>query len=205
MKRLSVILIVLLVLSLSACDNSSFNSKSNVISASDLNKREDIILATTSEHSFVFDYNIDAEYKEMAVWIEKYVSGELIDDKIGYMTKQIDDDSGTIILATSKTSDDKKMKEIYHIGMGDKSGIASTVVTDDVSKNAGALSMVFGQLTDKKALNVGKANVLATIAYSDNKFGISSVSNNFYEDPDAHMDELNKYNVVYLFKVELMK
>lgn len=89
MKRLVVILIMLFVFSLSACDHSDNDAKSNIISASDLNERENAIISITSDQSFVFDYEIDAEYKEVALWIEKYKSGKLTDDKLGYMTTQL--------------------------------------------------------------------------------------------------------------------
>lgn len=80
MKKISVILMILLVFLLGACDNSS-TSESNEIAGADLNEREDTILSTTSDNSFVFDYHIEKEYEEVVVWIEKYASGELVDDK----------------------------------------------------------------------------------------------------------------------------
>lgn len=203
MKRLIVILIGLFVFSLSACDHSDNDAKSNIISASDLNERENAIISITSDQSFVFDYEIDAEYKEVALWIEKYKTGQLVDDKLGYMTTQLDETSGTIILATSKT-DDKDRAQTYYMGVGDKDGTASIVVTDTKSKDVKYMSIVSGQLTDEKTLN-DKENVLATIAYSNDEFGVSSISNGFYHDPDAHLDELNNYDIVSLFKVKFIK
>ncbi|QUW23614.1 hypothetical protein JSQ81_08980 [Sporosarcina sp. Marseille-Q4063] len=79
MKRFFII-VALLVFVLSACVTN--NAKSNTISAVGLTERENAILSTTSDISFVFDFNTDSEYKEVSVWIEKYELGKLVDDKI---------------------------------------------------------------------------------------------------------------------------
>jgi len=60
-------------------------------------------------------------------------------------------------------------------------------------------------LANEKTLKNGKENVLATIAYSNNEFGISSISNDFYENPKANLDELSEYDVAYLFKAVFKK
>lgn len=198
MKKLSSILIILLVFSLSAC------SESDMISPADLNERENAIISTISDESFVFDYKTESEFKEVVVWIEKYESGKLVDDKINYMTTQIGEDGGTIILAKSKTGE-KEIEQNYYIGVGDNGGLASSVAFDKKLDDKEYLSIVSGQLANEKTLNDGEENVLATIAYSNNDFGITSISNDFYEEPQAHMDELNEYNVTYLFKAEFKK
>lgn len=200
MKKTFVVLISLLILSLSACSNNNSHSKSNIVSAADLNERENAIISTTSEQSFVFDFNADTEYEEVSVWIDKYESGELVDDKLGYMTTQTDE-NGTIILAT--TSNGEKQLT-YSIGVGDKGGTSSAIILDKKLQNADSMATVSGQLTEGKSLNNGEI-VLATIAYSDDEYGTSSISSQFYEDPAAHMDELKKYNIVYIFKTHFTK
>ncbi|WP_077602911.1 hypothetical protein [Oceanobacillus sojae] len=77
MKSVWMILITgLTALTLAACGQNE--SDANTISISELTEREDVILSVTSEQSFVFDFNIDDEYKEVAVWIEKYEAGNLV-------------------------------------------------------------------------------------------------------------------------------
>lgn len=202
MKRLSIILVALLVLLLSACQNDQ--SKSNVIFASELNDKENIILTTVSEQSFVFDYQIDTEYSEVIVWIEKYQSGELQDDKIGYISTEPAEDSGTIILSTSKPMSQEE-QQTYYIGIGDEGKTASSSIVLDQKSNTDHFSMVSGQIVEEKALDDEKENVLATIAYSDNEYGVSSISSDFYEDPETHLDELKEYDEVYLFKAKFVE
>lgn len=201
LKKLLVVLMFLCVLTLSACKSN--NSKANIISAVDLTEREDTIISTISNHSFVFDYTVDTAYKEVALWVDKYELGELTEEKLGHMTTQIDKDSGTMILATPRAGDEKN-QQTYYIGVGEQDMTSSVIFTDGERSDTENFATVFGQLTGEKSISNGE-NVLATIAYSDNEFGTSSVSNDFYQDPKSHIDELNKYNIVYLFKAEFRK
>jgi hypothetical protein len=70
---------------------------------------------TTSDQSFVFDFNIDSEYKEVAVWIGKYESGELVDDELSHISTQVEG-NGSIIFASSKTNDIEQQQS-YNIGI----------------------------------------------------------------------------------------
>ncbi|GIN90538.1 hypothetical protein J6TS1_31690 [Siminovitchia terrae] len=199
MKKLfGTLILILLVGSLGACSN---NNSNTMISAANVNEREETILSTITSESFLFDFN-NTEYKEVAVWVEKYESGKLVDDQLGYMTTQVDK-KGSIILATAKASDNEK-QQTFHIGVGDQDGTSSASVLDKKPKDADAMSIVYSGLPEEKTLDGGEI-LLANIAYSNNEFGTSSISNQFYEDPEAHMDELNEYNVVYLFKAKFMK
>src|SRR5699024_3188990 len=106
MKRSFVTLVlVLLVFALVACNDS--NSKSNTISAVELTDRENMILSTTSDQSFVFDFKIGSEYKEISVWIEKYEVGELVDDRLSHITTEVEE-SGSIMFAKTETGDKVK-------------------------------------------------------------------------------------------------
>jgi len=203
LKKTSVILIVLFLLSLSACDNGNSNSKLNTISPADLNERESTIISTTSHDAFVFDYKIEG-YKEVGVWVEKYESGKLVDDELIKMTTEINESNGTIILATSKTGGERK-DQIYNIGVGDEGGTSSTFILVEEIKDVEDQSIISGQLADEKTLNDdNEENVLATIAYSDNG-STTFISNDFYEDPEANIDELNQYRAVYLLKAKFVK
>lgn len=59
MKKVFIFLISLLILFLSACSTNNSHSESNIVSAADLNVRENAIISTISEQSFVFDFNVD--------------------------------------------------------------------------------------------------------------------------------------------------
>ena len=109
MKRLfTKLIIVLLFVVLSAC-NSSSNSNTNTLSVAELTERENAILATTADKSFVFDFETDGEYKEVSVWLEKYEAGELVDDRLSEITTNINE-NGSIIFSNTKSNNREKQE-----------------------------------------------------------------------------------------------
>jgi len=141
MKKKPSISVVLLIFLLSACGNST--SQSDVISPAELTEREDAIISTISDESFVFDYKIEAEYEEVSMWMEKYESGKLVDDKINEMTTQVAKESGTIILAKSKANEGET-KQNYYIGVSDENGLTSMVAAEEKLDNTEYSSGVSG-------------------------------------------------------------
>lgn len=197
MERIFTILILtLLAFLLSACDNK--NSMSNTISVAELTDRENAILATTSEKSFVFNFQIDSEYKEASVWIEKYKSGKLVDDEISKITSQVAE-SGSIIFTTSG-----QKQFTYSIGINSKGGTGSTTGFDTDSNSLDNMSSIWGTFQGDNTSIEGEV-VLATICYSDSESGMRSLSPDFYKDANGHMKDLEEYDVVYLIKTEFME
>jgi hypothetical protein len=201
MKRLfAILMLALLVFTLSACDNN--NTKSNTISVVELTEKENAILSTTSDKSFVFDFNIDSEYKEVSVWIEKYESGDLVDDKLSHITTQVED-NGSIIFATPKTDYNEKQKT-FNIGISSNGGTASISGYDTNSDGLDNMSSVWSNFQGEKTSIEGEV-VLASICFSNDKNDMSSLTTNFYEDIEGHMYELEKYDIAYLLKTEFIK
>lgn len=93
---------------LSACGGHS-KPEENIISAAELSERENAILSTTANQSFVFDFNVDGKYKEASVWVEKYESGKLVNDSISGIKSDIKE-NGSIIFTTSIHGDDQKQQ-----------------------------------------------------------------------------------------------
>jgi len=198
MKRLFT-LVALLVLVLSACANN--NPKSNTISAVELTERENAILTTTSDKSFVFDFNIDSDYKEVSVWVEKYESGKLVNDAISSLITDVEG-NGSIIFATSN-SDDSGKKQIFNIGISDNGGMGSVSNFESTSNDLDAMESVWNSL-DGKSNSIEGELLLANIGYSSGG-AMSSFTTAFYEDFEGHMSELEKYDVLYLLKAEFNK
>ena len=174
------------------------NAKSNTISAAELTERENAILSTTSDKSFVFDFNIDSEYKVVSVWVEKYEFGELVDDKISSITTQVEG-NGSIIFATSKVDDSQK-QHTFNIGISGNGSMGSISSFDTNSYDLDAMSSVWGNFQEENNSIEGEV-VLASICYSSDG-RMSSLTTDFYKDVDGHMNELEDYDVVYLLKAE---
>lgn len=197
MKKLFVLLLLgLLSLVLVAC--SQKDMESNTIATSELTEREKAILSTTSDKSFVFDFNIDSEYEEITVWVEKFESGNLVDDGLGHITTQAGE-NGSIIFTTSKNDNEKQ--NIFNIGISTDESTSSIIISDTALEE---MASVWNHIPEEKSLDNGEV-VLANICYSDDENGMQSLTTNFYDDVDGHMDELAEYDVVYLLKAEFLK
>ncbi|WP_438317065.1 hypothetical protein [Sporosarcina sp. FA9] len=197
-KRLFTI-VALLVFVLSACANN--NSKSNTISAVELTERENAILTTISGKSFVFDFNIDSDYKEVSVWVEKYESGKLENEAISFLITEIKD-NGSIIFVTSNPDDSGK-KQTFNIGISGNGGIGSVSNFDTNSDDLDAMASVWSNLEGKNN-SIEGVLVLAIIGYSSDGI-MSGLTDDFYKDAEGQMNELEKYDVAYLLKAEFHK
>lgn len=193
-----MVISALLVFNFSACDN----KKTNTISVGVLTERETAILSTTSDKSFVFDFNIDSEYKKASVWIEKYELGELVNDKLSYMVTQVEG-NGSIIFVMSKMIKNQKQR-MFNIGISSKDSLSSISGYDQISDDLENKSSVWGSFPGENISLDGQV-ILASICYSNDRTGISSLSNGFYSNADGQMNELKNYDVVYLLKVEFLK
>ncbi|MDQ0159406.1 hypothetical protein [Alkalibacillus salilacus] len=201
MKRLFTKLTIIFVLIvLSACNNSDSNS--NTISVSETTDRENIILSTTTDKSFVFDFEIDDEYKEVSVWIEKYEAGELVDDRLSNVKTQISE-SGSIVFSNSKNSNTEN-QHTFNIGIGSNGSTGSISGYDLNSNDLDNMASVWGSFLEELSVDQDEL-VLANIGYSNNENGMSSLSKDYYEDPEGNNNELKKYDVAYLLKAKFIK
>lgn len=192
-KLFVILMLAIFIIVLGACNN---ESNSNTISIAELTERENGIFSTVSDKSFVFDFNIDNEYEEISVWIEKYEFGELVESKLSHITTDVEE-SGSIIFATSKI----EKQNVINIGINDNDGTASIRGFDNDLEE---MASVWGNFEGEKTLNEGEV-VLANICYSSDENGMSSLTTDFYDDVEGHMNELEEYDVVYLLKAEFVK
>ncbi|MBM7610126.1 hypothetical protein JOD29_003405 [Lysinibacillus composti] len=200
MKRtLAILASALLLLIISACDDS--NSNSNTISVSELTDRENAILSSSSDKSLVFDFNINKEYKEVTVWIEKYEFGNLVKDKLSELTMQVEGD-GSIILTTPKTNYSQN-QPIFNTAISSKEGVSTRSAFDPNSDDLDDMSIVWGPFPTENTIIEGEV-VLGSICYS-NEGRMNSLTADFYQDVEGHINELEKYDVVYLFKADFIK
>jgi len=185
----------MLLFALSACDNGS-SSKTGTISDAELTEREKAILEATANQSFVFDFNAGDEYKELAVWVEKYESGKLVGE-VNHISMELKN-KGTIIFATSNTAEESD-QAIFTVSISSGGSTGSSWNAETIpNEHLGALwgSNHVGEIS------AGKKLVLASILYSDSEDGISTLSTGFNHDMESHMDELKNYDVVYLLRSE---
>lgn len=184
------------MLSLVACNEDvSKNVKTNTISGAKLTEREDMLLAGTADQSFVFDFNANNQYKEVAVWVEKYESGKLVGE-LNRMSTEIKN-TGTIIFSTAKVNEEN-----------DQTRFSISVHSDDATNTTWSpetikgdnLAMVLGKNPSESMSIKDKNIVLASMGYSSSEKGISDLSTDFYSDMGSHIDELKNFDTVYLLR-----
>ena len=195
MRVLFFAMLTSLVLSLVACDDSNSNLKINTVSDAKLTEREKVILSSTADKSFVFDFKVDDKYKEVAVWVEKYESGNLVGE-VNRISTEIKH-KGTIIFTTSHPIEESN-QAIFTISINSDgstgTGWFTETITDELSAVWGSNSLGSISVMDKM--------VLASICYSNSNKEISTISTDFYSDVDGHINELKNYDVVYLLRSE---
>lgn len=197
------IISILLVLILSGCDQNDIKV-TNTVSKAELTGREDAILSTLSEQPFIFDFNVDDQYKELRVRVEKYEFGKLVKREKGFVSTDIKD-KGTIMFAISK-SEEKQKETLFNIAISDNAGNISsssylmpitTVGLDDIDQSTS------GQITEPTQIT--KNMVLANISYSKGLQSTRSLSSEFYKDVEGHIEEIKDYDVVYLLRATFSK
>ncbi|MGG3925119.1 hypothetical protein ABET51_03815 [Metabacillus fastidiosus] len=190
--------LTLFVFSLVACNDDNSNSEINTVSRAELTEREEMLLLSTADQSFVFDFNVEDKYKEVAVWVEKYESGNLVEEANYVFSMEINK-TGTIIFSIPphKSGDSGEVLSTISINSDGTTGKGwgpAIMTKDDFEFVSG--SNPLGSLPVKDKM------ILASICYSSSKDGVSTLSTDFHADMDRHMDELKKYDVVYLLRSE---
>lgn len=206
-KTLMITLVTMLAFTLSACWNN--NVKSNTIVNEELTVREEAILSTTSNHSFVFDFNIESEYKEVAVWIEKYEFGKLIEERMGYLTTEVMDNGYGSVIFTIIESNEIENQTLFNIGISSNgvtdSVTGSTTISDVVStKDTDGRSGVLGNIREEIEVT-NEQMVLASIGFAWDESSMVSFSSGFYKDDERRISELENYEVAYLLKSKFIK
>ncbi|AZB42047.1 hypothetical protein CEF21_06950 [Bacillus sp. FJAT-42376] len=197
MKRVSVVSIVmLLIVSLMGCNSSQQSAKPGNISAADLTEREKTILSSAADHAFVFDFNAGGTYKQADVWVEKYVAGKLT-GKINRISTEVKN-NGTLIFTVSNAIE------------GTSQSLFSTAIHSDGTTFTGKGSepavdqgkAIVEETNPNDSIPIKGRMVLASICYSKEQEDVRSLSTDFYEHPERHMDELKSYDVIYLLRSE---
>ncbi|WP_144511249.1 hypothetical protein [Bacillus sp. FJAT-22090] len=188
--RLTIVFVVL-IFTLFAC---SKETELEYVSEVKLTDREKFLLSSTSDYSFVFDFqNDNKKYKQIALWVDKYEFGKLTEEKINHLTTEIEE-SGTIVFTASKLIG-SQINSTFNISVGTDSS-TSGVSTDQVMPKMD--QSTWGS-NSQKSIPLSENMALASIAYANGN-GMSSLSTDFYNDVESHLDEIKAYDVVYILK-----
>lgn len=195
MRKIHILLLSVLALALHACDDST--REAGEIIEADLTERENAILSTTAEHSFVFDFDIEEEHEELTLSVEKYESEALVDEQLIFHTSEIQEE-GSIIFAVSGMNYPQNQMSI-HSGISSSNTVAAS--HNEMTLPDEDFSAIWGSNPNEMDPSEGEI-VLASINYFSANGGVSTPSAQFYTDVDEHIDELSKYDVTFLLKAK---
>lgn len=191
--------ITFMALCLSGCvenmNHAASQTESNTISLAKLTEREEAILLSTAEQSFVFDFNTDDQFQEVHVWVEKYEEGKLTGE-VSSFSSQIHQ-TGSIIFTASKRTDESNQSLFTTAIHSD--GTTASGRNQETMPNADSGIIWGANSTD--SIEIGDQQVLGSIAFTDDG-NTSSLSTGFYTDINNRLDELKKYDLVYLIRSE---
>lgn len=185
----------------------------NTIVNSELTERERAILHTLSDESLVFDFNVDSDYTEARVWIEKYEYGELAEYNVGDISMEISE-TGYIVFGSSDFYDTQN-EILFYIGLSSNLTSASGTIPDTVSSDESDTSEIDDDevstgiiwentaSSDEIDLSDGEI-ILGSLIYANMDDGISSLTRDFYADVEGNIEQIEEYEGVYLFKAEFI-
>lgn len=198
-KILYIVLMTMLVVVLGACNDVN---QTNSISVADLTDREKDILSLTTDDAFLFDFDVDDTYQDVSVWVEKYESGKLVGEKINDTTAPVNG-KGSLIFTRVQNPDDEN-QFTFTTGIKTEGDEESDLSSSSslVREKKGFENASITTRKVEESLPLKGEMVLASVCYTLDENGATSLSSDFYEDPKSNMNELKKFDVVYVMKAE---
>ncbi|WP_160675477.1 hypothetical protein [Clostridium sp. C8-1-8] len=218
MKKVLVILVMLVSLVFTGCsgdkslttkdksigikDSDKKEENSNTINFSKLTDREKIFLNAVSNSYFVFDYNVGKDFRYMVVWIDKYQLGKKVHSFLGQSTS-LDADSKGII--SVQVENDSRNIEHFIFSVSDGKSCTTGKLGGDKDIDLSKFSWI---KTDNSSNQIKIKNneiVLGSICYISLPNPGSSLSQEFFSDPEKNIEEIKKYDNCYLVKCKFFK
>ena len=204
MKKLIFGLIaIVFVLSLTACNN--IKTKTNIISETQLTDREKVFLSAGNNQYFVFNFSVDDTYKWVKVWVERYEFGGKASNSSELSAALSENKEGMIL---AEVSGFEKMKNNWTIVI-DNGGATSIAESSQEYKTVEdtSYSKVWGTNNSKDISINDNEILLSSICYEyiNKSNSISSLTDEFYNNPDENINEIANYDLVYLLKCKFYK
>ncbi|MCC5893963.1 MAG: hypothetical protein JJU16_00745 [Alkalibacterium sp.] len=185
----------------------------NTIVPSQLTNREEAILFTTSSQSLVFDFNVEPEFTEANVWIEKYEYGEPSEYTIGHTSMDIVNNGYIVFSSTENYSVSNEILIRLGLSSGYSSAHHSTSDTlpgsesaDEESDNDGISMGTIWEAASSDEMDLSNGEVvLGSLIHTNMEEGVSGLTQAFYADVEGHIEEIEDYGLVYLIKAEFLK
>lgn len=192
-----ILISMTLIVLLTACEM-NINSKTNTIKPTEFTKRESTIITSTTDQAFMFEFNSDSKYKKATVWVEKYEFGKFV-KKVNEISTEVDKGKGNILFTVSKLNEQSN-ESIFTITIADESGSGSGWGPEKILNEVSTMAT----LNENEDISITGKDVLAGLVYTKQP-NVSSFTEEFFKNHEAHVDEIAKHDVVYLLKTNFTK
>jgi hypothetical protein len=193
-KLIGMALAVLLILSMTACNNGG--TPKNTIASADLtSEQQEIIdlLSSPSQEILLFDYQTKDVYKHMKVWIEVYEKGELVEDPAGITMGNDTPVSwdGRVAILINQTPD-------FQWTIVDHDGSHYVYRPQDTAGAVvdASLARTYGAMSDSAGIESGQEIILYSSVFSSGNLSMSIDSTTLRDNPEM----LKQFDYVHLVK-----
>lgn len=197
-KRITLVAMILLLLLLSACGGKITEGKDS-LTATKLTDREVQLLSLAGDKYFVFDFEAPLKYKKGEFTIVQYRFGKKTEAS-STLYNEINKETltkGMIFASLSENTEQSKIENDWRMMISadgsQSSSKFSLEVEPYVMSSWGTNPLQSIPITDKEI-------VLAEICYSSKSGGMSSLSQEFFLDPEKNLFEISSYDLVCLLK-----
>ncbi|MDI6706090.1 MAG: hypothetical protein QME73_07520 [Bacillota bacterium] len=203
-KLLSFLTVAVLALSLAAC-SSNVGKNSNTIYEAQLTDREKMFLSIVNNKYFVFDFNVDENYKWVEIWVDRYEFGEKASVRSKLGTGLAMNEKGMLVITVN---DADRMKSNWTITVESGGGTSTGRFAEEyIADEDASFSSVSGTRSSKSISIDDYEIVLAGICYKNQNAGSSMgfLTDEFFNDPDRNLREIENYDLVYLVKCKFYR
>ncbi len=200
MRKLIIIFtMAIFVLFFTSCGSAAITN-TNIISEAKLTDREKTLLSVGSNSYYVFDYKVDNKFKRVEVWIDRYEHGKKVSGGGRISTNLSEADEGMIIAAV-RGNGNLASEWTLAISSGGSLSKAESNLQYEVK---GDLPFSSIKSANRSRISIeDKEIILANACYKisqGEESKLFSLSEEFYNNPEAHMEEIAGYDLVYLLK-----
>lgn len=202
MKKLilgSIIAIALLLVS--ACANSVVANPDTITNAN-LTHKESVFLSLGSSQYFAFDYDADNTYKSVDIWIDRYEYGKFVTCSGKLSTQLVPGEKGMLV-AMVKEKEQGTSEWTTAIITGSSVSTGKSTQTFSLKETSSVNSAT--SINPSVIKIEDKETALAGICYTAGDGMISSLSEDFFNDPEQHLNDISGIDLVYIVKCRFSK
>lgn len=179
----------------------------NTISLAELTDREKLLMESPRGGEFVFDFNADESYGELAMWVERYDFGVLAEERTLNMSSTLRSDEdgtkpvrGTIVFSLVSGAAQSGKPDVSTMRVTVARGSGSSAITIPPIETPADAAMLSGSSL-KRETSIDGVIELAQISYSKAKGGQME----FAVSSGKNEEAMKQDDVTYLIKCEFVK